>query len=495
MDQNTVTILTFAVYLLLMLGIGVYAWLKTQSLSDYILGGRKLGPWVSALSAGASDMSGWLLLGLPGLAYTSGMGAIWIASGLLLGTWGNWFIMVKRIRAFSIRAGNALTLSAYLEHRFNDKKHLLRSISALVILVFFTIYTASGLIAGGKLFEEVFGLPYHYAVLTGLIAVVSYTLFGGFLAVSLTDVVQGLLMSAALLIVPLYTIQVSGGFGHCFDVFSKTNNGALLDMFTDRNGQSYSLIAILSFVGWGLGYMGQPHILARYKAIRSPKDIPAARRIATSWTAFCLLGASFSGLAGLAFFDAQLADPETVFMNLVNTVFHPVPAGILLAAILAAIMSTADSQLLVASSALAEDFYKTFLHKDASAKTLVNVGRLAVVIIAVISMTLALDSESLVLDVAALAWAGFGGAFGPTLALSLYWRGMTRLGALMGMTTGGLTVLIWHNLQGGIFELYEIVPAVIISTLAIIGTSLVTNQDTETEAIYDLAIQDIKETI
>ena len=222
MDQNTVTILTFAVYLLLMLGIGVYAWLKTQSLSDYILGGRKLGPWVSALSAGASDMSGWLLLGLPGLAYTSGMGAVWIASGLLLGTWGNWFIMAKRIRAFSIRAGNALTLSAYLEHRFNDKKHLLRSISALVILVFFTIYTASGLIAGGKLFEEVFGLPYHYAVLTGLIAVVSYTLFGGFLAVSLTDVVQGLLMSAALLIVPLYTIQVSGGFGHCFDVFSKT---------------------------------------------------------------------------------------------------------------------------------------------------------------------------------------------------------------------------------------------------------------------------------
>ena len=494
MGQHTSALLAFAVYLILMATIGIYAWLKTRGLSDYILGGRRLGPLVSALSAGASDMSGWLLMGLPGLAYTSGLGSVWISLGLLGGTWANWSLMARRLRAFSIRSGNALTISAYLEKRFNDTSHLLRTLSALIILIFFTIYTASGLIGGGKLFEQVFHLPYHWAVLIGAAAIISYTLLGGFLAVSLTDVVQGLLMSAALIIVPLYTIYVGNSRSDIPDAFYSADGGALLDMFSDNSGSPYSLISIASFLGWGLGYLGQPHILARFKAIRSPADIPSARRIACTWTAFCLAGASFTGLAGLIFFEIPLSDPETVFISLVKAVFHPVPSGILLAAVLAAIMSTADSQLLVASSALSEDLYRTFLGRNATTPVIVRISRLCVVLVSLIASGLALSLGHGVLDVTALAWAGFGAAFGPPLALSLYWRGMSRAGAGAGILAGGLCVVIWRGFFdfGGIFKLYEIIPGVLVSTLASVIFSWYSGPDVQTRKIFDASISDLR---
>ncbi|MCB9228677.1 MAG: sodium/proline symporter PutP [Deltaproteobacteria bacterium] len=493
MQQNTAIISAFAIYLLSMMGIGVYAWLRTRNLADYILGGRKLGPVVTALSAGASDMSGWLMLGLPGLSYTSGLGSIWIACGLLAGTWGNWRLMARRLRTFSLRAGDALTLPVYLENRFDDRSHLLRVLSALVILVFFTIYTASGLIAGGKLFEEVFGLPYETAVLIGMLSVVVYTLFGGFLAVSLTDVIQGLLMSLALLLVPIYSLffHDNGGLSHSFEIIRSAGNGTFLNIFSDKSGAHYSWIAILSFLGWGLGYMGQPHILARFKAIRNPDEIPAARRLAIIWTTCCLLGAIAVGLSGLVTLSATPDDPERVFILLVNSIFHPIPAGILLAAILAAIMSTADSQLLVASSALTEDFCGIFIHKKLKAKTLVHLGRISVILISMISTLLALGPERAVLDVTAFAWAGFGAAFGPPLLISLYWRKMSAAGALAGILSGSITVVVWHYMEGGVFGLYEIIPGTAISALSVIFVSLLTKAGQKAELIFDQSLADL----
>lgn len=466
---------TFVIYILLMLAIGWAAYRRTRSLSDYILGGRRLGPWVAALSAGASDMSGWLLLGLPGYAYASGMEASWLVMGLLAGTWLNWRLVARRLRSYSMAAGNALTLPAFFEQRFAERTRLLRIISALFILLFFLFYTSSGLVAGGKLFETVFGLPYVWAVAAGTGAIILYTFLGGFLAVSWTDLVQGLLMAAALLIVPVIAITHVGGWGSTLDKM-RAENPALLDAFTDNSGQPLGVIAIISLLGWGLGYFGQPHILARFKAIRLATDVAGARRIAVSWTALTLVGATLVGFVGMPYLEPPLAgaDTEKVFMLLVGSLFHPLLAGILLAAILAAIMSTADSQLLVSSSALAEDFYKALLRQQASQRELVAVGRIAVVVIALIALVLALDPESKVLELVAYAWAGFGAAFGPTLILSLYWKRMNSAGALAGIIAGGVTVVVWKQLSGDLFELYEIVPGVVASLLAIIAVSLLT---------------------
>ncbi|MAS26047.1 MAG: sodium/proline symporter PutP, partial [Oceanospirillaceae bacterium] len=374
--------LTFILYLGLMLVIGLVAYRRTQDLSDYVLGGRNLGPVPSALSAGASDMSGWLLLGLPGFAMSAGYGAFWLAGGLLVGTWLNWLIVAQRLRTYSHRANDALTLPAFFENRFDDKSHALRVVSAFFILVFFLFYTSSGLVAGGKLFNTVFGIDYQVAVVIGSLAVISYTLFGGFLAVSWTDVVQGLLMAGALLIVPVVVVSDLG----VSDTFAaiEAKNPELLDMFTNADGTTISLIGTLSLLGWGLGYFGQPHILARFKGISSKDHVPTARRIAVAWSGLSMAGSVLIGLFAIAYLKTGLGDNETVFMVMVDALFHPVVAGILLAAILAAVMSTADSQLLVSSSALAEDFYKALFHKDATPEKLVLVGRVAVIVIAVI---------------------------------------------------------------------------------------------------------------
>ncbi|HBC3533429.1 TPA: sodium/proline symporter PutP [Vibrio vulnificus] len=465
---------TFIAYLILMVAIGVYAYKKTSSSSDYFLGGRSLGPWPAALSAGASDMSGWLLLGLPGYAYAAGIESFWLAGGLLVGTWANWLVSAKRLRTYSIQT-DALTLPEFLSRRFDDKSKLIQTISAFFILLFFLFYTSSGLVAGGKLFETVFGLDYSTAVIIGTLCVVSYTLFGGFLAVSWTDLVQGLLMAAALMIVPIAVME--GGFGQLATDMHNINP-ELLTLWNDAKGEPLSAIAIISLVAWGLGYFGQPHILARFKASRTNRELGTARRIAVGWTALSMAGAILVGLVGLVWVNGhpgtELADGEKIFMLLVNTVFHPVIAGILLAAILAAVMSTADSQLLVSSSALAEDFYKQVIKPDASSQEIVMVGRIGVVVISFIALILAMTPDSSVLGLVSYAWAGFGAAFGPAVVLSLYWKGMNRNGALAGILIGGITIVVWKQLTGGWFDVYEIVPGIIFSTIAIVGVSKLT---------------------
>lgn len=478
-DQTTVAA-TFILYILLMLAIGAYAYKQTHQLSDYILGGRRLGRWVTALSAGASDMSGWLLLGLPGYAYLAGLETSWLSMGLLLGTYLNWRLIARRLRIYSEIADNALTLPAFFERRFGDGTHLLRIFSAMFIMLFFLFYTSAGLVAGGKLFETVFGLPYSWAVIMGSLVIVLYTLFGGFLAVSWTDLVQGLLMAIALLVVPIIAFTQIGGWDPLW-IGLQDKNPAFLNALTSQNNQSLSMIAIVSLLGWGLGYFGQPHILARFKAIRSADDIGAARHIAVCWTALTLLGATLVGLMGIVLQHPPLigAESEKIFMLLVSALFHPVIAGIFLAAILAAIMSTADSQLLVSSSVLAEDFYRSLFRKSASQGKLIFIGRLAVVVIACLALLLALDPENKVLDLVAYAWAGFGAAFGPTLILALYWQRMNWAGALAGIITGGITVVVWKHLNGGLFDLYELVPGFIISLLAIVIVSLLSQKPSE----------------
>lgn len=461
---------TFILYLVLMLTIGIMAYRQTSDLSDYILGGRNLGPLPSALSAGASDMSGWLLMGLPGFAMVAGLNAIWIAVGLLIGTWLNWLIVAKRLRVYSQKASDALTLPAFFEARFQDQQRHLRVVSASIILLFFLFYTSSGLVASGKLFETVFGLDYQLAVILGATAVVSYTLFGGFLAVSWTDVVQGLMMVCALIIVPVAALNELGGVASSVDAIV-AQNANLLDVFVDNEGDAITLIGTLSLLGWGLGYFGQPHILARFKGIRSQGHVAQARRIAVAWSFLSMTGALLIGLIAIVYFPAGLDDAETVFMALVTALFHPLVAGVLLAAILAAVMSTADSQLLVASSALAEDFYKALFNQHASQQHLVLIGRIAVVVIAVVATLLALDQNAQVLELVSYAWAGFGAAFGPTLILSLYWRDMTKAGALAGIISGGVTVVVWKQLNGGWFDLYEIIPGTLIACVAIILVS------------------------
>lgn len=467
--------LTFIVYLVAMLIVGIVAYRRTRDLSDYILGGRRLGSWVTALSAQASDMSGWLLLGLPGYAYLAGVESVWLAVGLLAGTYLNWRLVAGRLRRYTEAAGDALTLSDYLEHRFADASHMLRVLSAIFILLFFLFYTSAGLVAGGKLFNEVFGLPYAWAVLAGAGVVVAYTFLGGFLAVSWTDTIQGTMMFVALLAVAVVTVLEQGGWTTAMSAVERVD-GALLDPWVSTTGTALTAVALISLLGWGLGYFGQPHILARFMAARSPEALDPARRIAVGWTTLTLGGAVVVGVAGIGYLDPPLADAdaEQVFMRLVALLFHPVLAGIWLAAILAAIMSTADSQLLVASSALADDFYKGLLRKGAGDRELVWVGRLAVVGIALLALLLAMEPESKVLDLVAYAWAGLGAAFGPTIALSLYWKRMTRGGALAGILTGGVTVIGWKQLSGGVFDLYELVPGVVLSTLGIIVVSLLT---------------------
>ncbi len=462
---------TFVVYILAMLAIGLWAWRRTRDLSDYLLGGRGLGRWVTALSAEASDMSGWLLLGLPGFAYAAGFEAAWIALGLFVGTWLNWRFLAGRLRHQTAAADDALTLPAFLAARFPEQGRALRITGALVILVFFTFYTSSGLVAGGRLFETVFGWDYRLAVAGAALVVVAYTFLGGFLAVSWTDLVQGLMMGAALVIVPLAVIQAQGGPAATLAALEAVNRH-FTEFTIGTDGRPLGIVAILSLLGWGLGYFGQPHILARFMAIRDPGELGAARRIAMAWVGLTLMGALWVGWSAVGFLETPLtgADTERVFMHLVSALFHPLLAGILLAAILAAIMSTADSQLLVASSALANDLYETLLGRPARPGELVRVGRLAVLGIAAVAVTLALTPDNKVLDLVAYAWAGFGAAFGPVLIATLYWPRMHGRAALAGMLAGGLTVVLWKQLSGGWFDLYEIIPGMLAATAALLLT-------------------------
>ncbi len=466
--------ITFAIYILGMVGIGLAAWFYTRSFDDYILGGRSLGPVVTALSAGASDMSGWLLLGLPGALFLSGVSEAWIAIGLVIGAWANWRFVAAPLRLYTERSKNALTLPDYFTHRFEDRRKLLRVFSALVILVFFAVYCASGIVAGARLFESVFGVPYDQAMWYGAAATIAYTFIGGFLAVSWTDTVQATLMIFALIITPVFVILGLGGPGEAVALVEQVDP-ARLDFF-----KGASVVGIVSLLAWGLGYVGQPHILARFMAAKSVRDIPAARRIGMAWMILCLAGAMAVGFFGIAYFQAHPeqagpvnANAERVFIELATRLFNPWVAGILLSAILAAVMSTLSCQLLVCSSALTEDFYKGFLRPGAGQRELVWVGRLAVLAVAALAIWLASDPDSRVLGLVSYAWAGFGAAFGPVVVLSLVWKRMTRNGALAGMVVGAATVIAWKELFAASTGLYEMVPGVAMATLAILVFSRV----------------------
>ena len=470
------TVVAFLAYVAIVLSIGFYAYLKTKNATDYFLGGRELSPAVSAISAGASDMSGWVLLGLPGYAYLAGLEAAWISLGLVLGVAANWGLMAKRLRLYSEQLDDAVTLPTYLQRRFADNTPWLKSIASLSILLFFLFYVGSGLIAGGKLFNEVFGFDYHIAVFVSVALILFYTLFGGFLAVSWTDVFQGLLMLLALVCVPVLVISQTGGLDE-FTAKINLKNPQLLDAFTDVNGNALGWMAIISAMGWGLGYFGQPHILARFMAIRSASETGQAASIGVIWAFLCYLLAILVGLSGLAYLPEVIADSEKVFIALTGLIFHPLIAGILLAAILAAIMSTVDSQLLVCSSSLAEDLYPLVSKKSLSPEQRLKVGRVAVVVLALMATLLAMNPDSKVLDVVSYAWAGLGASLGPAILISLYWRKMTARGALAGVFVGGATVIIWPQFGGGIFELYSLVPGFGISALAVVVGSLIDNSE------------------
>ena len=486
MNANVnIVIATFMAYMVVILVMAWIAWRRTSNLSDYILGGRSLNAWITALAAQASDMSGWLLLGLPGLAYLAGLEAIWMVAGLLLGTYLNWKLVAQKLREATFKFSDALTLPDYFERRFKDDLRILRLVSGAFVLFFFTLYPSSGFVAGGKLFEALFQLPYHWALLAGGAAVISYTFFGGFLAISWADVLQGSLMFIALVIVAAMGWALIGGAGGINETFTALN-AEMLDPFTSyTTGEALGWIGIVSLAGWGLGYAGQPHILARFMAIKDATQITKSRRIAMTWVTVVLAAAMLVGFTGVGVLDRQLSgdESEKVFIFMSLELFPPVIAGICLSGILAAVMSTASAQLLVASSAFAEDFYKGLFRRDASAKELLWVGRLAVLAVAGLALFMARDPDSKVLELVAWAWAGFGAAFGPTVILSLYWPAMNRAGALAGIVVGGLTTIVWPMLGkefGGVFTLYELVPGFFFSMLAIFIATILTTRKQET---------------
>jgi sodium/proline symporter len=471
MTASTPLLITFAAYLLLMVAIGFWAWRRTKTFDDYILGGRSLGGYVTALSAGASDMSGWLLMGLPGAMYLGGLSEAWIALGLIAGAYVNWKFVAGPLRVYTERNDNALTLPDYFTNRFHDHGRALRVLSALVILVFFAVYCASGVVAGARLFESVFGMPYAEAIWWGAAVTILYTLVGGFLAVSWTDTAQGTLMLFALLLTPILLLTTTGGLDDTLTAI-RASDPVRLDWF---RGGELGVVGIASLLGWGLGYFGQPHILARFMAADSIATIPHARRIGMTWMILCLAGSLTVGFMAIGYFADNPAlagpveaNPERVFIAVVELLFNPWVAGVVLSAILAAVMSTLSSQLLVCSSVLSEDFYRGFLRPAAGQRELVWIGRASVLLVSLVALWLARDPDSRVLGLVAYAWAGFGAAFGPVVLLSLFWQRMTRNGALAGMVVGALTVILWKQTGSA---LYELVPGFIAATLAIVLVS------------------------
>ena len=579
---NTPIAIMFVSYAALMLFIGFYFYRQNKSTEDYFLGGRSMGPVVSALSAGASDMSGWLLMGLPGALYVSGFIDSYIAIGLTIGATLNWIFISKRLRIYTSVVANSLTIPDYFETRFSDDKHILRVICAVVILIFFTFYVSSGLVSGAKLFEEVFGIRYSYALTTGTIIIVAYTFFGGYKAVCWTDMIQGLLMLLALVIVPIVMLSHIGGFDEATKYiklsddsskkilelqeqapvltdnlenlidtlkniqdrsiqFSKIpeqfrNDADILALFGDKAAitprdlahklesalqandyatfnsllsaftkipfvakerlqwfDGVSLIGIISALAWGLGYFGQPHILVRFMSIRSTKDILTATFIGIAWMAICLVAACFIGMLGVAYinkFDLSLTDPERIFIVMSQLLFNPWVAGILLSAILAAIMSTASSQLLVSSSTIAEDFYKKIFKQEASEAMVLRLGKIGVLVVALIAFVISTDKDSSVLSIVAYAWAGFGSSFGSVMLFSLFWSRMTRIGAIAGMISGAATVVIWKQFFAHT-GVYEIIPGFLIASLAIVIFSLVSNVRPGTKAAYQKMLENL----
>lgn len=493
MFDNPIAV-TFCGYLFLMITLGFCAYFYTRNFNDYILGGRRVGGVITALSVGASDMSGWLLMGVPGAAYAAGLCESWIAIGLTLGTYFNWRLVSARLRLYTELEHNSLTLPDFFTHRFNDKSRWLRIISAIVILIFFTIYCSSGMVAGARLFESTFDMPYSTAIWLGAAATIAYVFIGGFLAVSWTDAIQASLMCLALVITPIVVMSDLGGFSATVDRVVSIDPNIINLM------QGQTVVGVVSLLAWGLGYFGQPHILVRFMAAESIRVLPNARRISIMWMIFSLSGAVSVGFFGAAFFaeHADLVGPvaennERIFIILAQVLFNPWIAGILMSAVLAAVMSTLSCQLLVCSSTLTEDFYRVFFRPKASQFELMCFGRGMVLLIALIAILIALDPNSLVFGLVSYAWAGFGAAFGPVILIGLWWKRMNRSGALAGMVVGAATVLIWHHFAW--FGLYEILPGFILASIAIFVVSLMTeepsddmkkNFETVATAVHDL---------
>ena len=488
--------IAIAIYFGVLLIIGGLSYKRNSSLNEYLLDNRRLGPVTTALSAGASDMSGWMLLGIPGALYLTGISTVWILFGLVIGAWANYRYLARRLRIYTEVASDSITIPDYLEKRFKDRTKALRIISGVLILIFYTLYVSSGIIAGGKSFSSFFGLEFEYGAILTLSIVVFYTFFGGFKAVCLTDAFQGALMFGVIVAIPLVAffsldlspnainaamrlnaasdaimsvnITAQGGFISMINSLDNVLGSDHLNLFAAQ-----TFLGILGLMSWGFGYFGQPHIIVRFMAIKDHKDLDFARRIGIGWMIISLIGATAIGLIGFVYFRANmqpLQDPETVLLELGNALFHPFVLGIIISAVLAAIMSTISSQLLVSASSITRDFIFAFYKRSVSARAQVITGRVAVVIVAVIATIFAFNSTDTVLGVVGNAWAGFGASFGPVLLFSLYSRHMSALSALIGMLVGGITVLLWI-----IFDLssvvYELLPGFVFSALSIYLTN------------------------
>ena len=486
MNEQTYQAISMIIYFVAMIVIGLWAYQRTDDMDDYMLAGRNLGPLSTALSAGASDMSGWLLMGLPGAFYLSGMSTMWLPIGLTVGAWLNWKYTAPRLRTYTEVADNSLTIPTFLSARLHDGSRLIQIGAGVIILVFFTFYVSSGMVAGGRFFEASFGVDYRLGMVLVAGITVLYTLVGGFLAVAYTDVVQGLMMVTALVAVPVAGLFRLGGPDSLISTINELDPGTWALW-----GASTSLMSIVSAAAWGLGYFGQPHIIVRFMALETPQQAKAGRRIGIGWMALACLGAAATALVGIDTYrrdTGQLPNPETVFIALGQLLFHPFVAGFMLAAILAAIMSTISSQLLVSSSALVEDLYHAFNRKELGEKRSVLLGRVAVMIVSVVAALMAWQADDSILKLVSFAWAGFGASFGPVVLLALFWRRLTRWGALAGMTTGAVVAAVWANLPGGIFDLYELLPGFVANLIVTIVVSLSTEVAPGVDAEFDEAV-------
>ena len=460
------TYIAIAMYFLFLVFVGRYYYNKNANMSEYLLDNRRLNPLVTALSAGASDMSGWMLLGLPGALYATGICSIWIAIGLSIGAWCNYKFLAKRLRIYTEVASDSITIPDFLENRFKDKTKALRIISGLLIMIFFTLYVSSGIIAGGKTFESFFGLSFTTGAIATICIVVFYTFFGGFKAVCITDAFQGTLMFLVLVLIPISAYLA-------LDIPAGSSFVAEMSKFSDHHFDLFynqSFLGILGLMAWGLGYFGQPHIIVRFMAIRSSKELDQARRIGISWMVLGLVGAVASGMIGYLYFNQKgipLSDPEKVFLELGKIFFHPFVVGVIISAVLAAIMSTISSQLLVSASSVTKDFIFAFYKKEVSPSTQALSSRLAVVAVAIVASFLAFMSNDTILNVVGNAWAGFGASFGAVLLFSLYSKNMSALSALIGMLVGGITVIVWI-LSGLSSVVYELLPGFVFSAVAIL---------------------------
>ncbi|MCQ2079950.1 MAG: sodium/proline symporter PutP [archaeon] len=484
--MDAIVLVGFIAYFIVVLLVGFYFYNKSHGIKDYVLGGRKLNPYVAALSAQASDMSGWLLLGLPGSIYLAGVGQAWIGIGLAIGSYLAWLFVAKRLRHYSKKANDSITLSQYFSNRFGDSKNYLKTLSAIVIIVFFVPYVASGFVSAGNVLLMIFPeFDYTMAMLVGVVVIIAYTVLGGFKAICWTDVLQALLMLVAIIIVPLAAMGNLGGWDHVVSTIeSSPGFSGFFDFFKNADGTTIGALSIISSLAWGLGYSGMPHILVRYMALEDPKEARAARRVGTGWIIVALAFAILVGIVGQAYHPGftTKAEAQTIFIVMVAGLFAPIIMGVLYSALMAAVMSTADSQLLVASAAVTNDLV-SLTNKEYSEEKLMWMSRIVVIVVAIIAAVLAWDPNSSIMDLVSYAWAGFGAAFGPVVLLSLFWKRSNGYGALAGMLTGFIVVIFWNTFMvaGGVFDyhfidtgLYELVPGFFLALIVMIIVSLAT---------------------